>query len=358
MAQDNVCSGYVQAGRSICADDSGDEVMSVRSKLSDDEEDADYLALDLFHHLPPQMGAKLLKTLRAKEKANQELNRRNKVLAEMVKNLGHENHALSERLRDVEYASTIAPVAPATYQSHEIAILKLIQGKLEKQVVTLTADKENLQALNHQHEMMNTQLKVDLERIRRELQAAQKQNMQSRQKDRHLFHEVVGDNVAAVAGFAGDASRGNVGMKKKVKKKGDLDATRGGLVTSCDVTNLGNSANSIGANKALRLVRFDPAARGFDGDICEAGEDSVQAFSQPGELSTSQCTKNFVSTRVLAVEARMAASVQARNVTRKTCDIVSGNWDGDRAKNQACAIANIPVKPASVMRRRKCASGK
>merc|ERR1719443_1640830 len=92
---------------------------SNESDLEGDDDDADYLALELVSHLPPDKASRLMKGFRAKERMLEDLVSRNRGLLSTCNRLDEENATLSERLReaesaDAEAAQAAAAAAPAS----------------------------------------------------------------------------------------------------------------------------------------------------------------------------------------------------------------------------------------------------
>merc|ERR1719162_2414232 len=78
------------------------------------EEDADYLALELVNHLPPDKATLLMKNLRAKEYAVQDLLRRNRSLLDSCRKLDEENQGFTEKIERAPVpASTEEPTTKA-----------------------------------------------------------------------------------------------------------------------------------------------------------------------------------------------------------------------------------------------------
>lgn len=107
-------------------DDSGEEdeesVHSAISNASDfeDDEEVEYLAMELVNHLPPEQASKLLKNMRTKEKAVQDLLHRNRSLLDSCQQLDQENQALTDRLK-VSQSTVAAPAAPAAVPAAPLA---------------------------------------------------------------------------------------------------------------------------------------------------------------------------------------------------------------------------------------------
>lgn len=129
-------------------DNSEDDAKSAVSQLSDleqeEEDEVDYLVLELLHHLPADKSARLLKNLRSKEKAVQDLLHRNRELLSSCRKLDEENQALSDRVKEATEAAAqsskkAAPPAPAANVDSSI-FLQLERGKEEK---ILHLQKEN-----------------------------------------------------------------------------------------------------------------------------------------------------------------------------------------------------------------------
>lgn len=129
-------------------DNSEDDAQSAVSQLSDleqeEDDEVDYLVLELLHHLPADKSARLLKNLRSKEKAVQDLLHRNRELLSSCRKLDEENQALSDRVKEATEAAAqsskkAAPPAPAANVDSSI-FLQLERGKEEK---ILLLQKEN-----------------------------------------------------------------------------------------------------------------------------------------------------------------------------------------------------------------------
>jgi len=98
--------------------DPEDDDCSVHSAISnpsefEDDEEVEYLAMDLVNHLPPEKASKLLKNMRTKEKAVQDLLHRNRSLLDSCQRLDDENQALTERVQEAEAQAAAAPPPPA-----------------------------------------------------------------------------------------------------------------------------------------------------------------------------------------------------------------------------------------------------
>ncbi|CAE7716245.1 unnamed protein product [Symbiodinium sp. CCMP2456] len=136
--------------------DSDDENLSVHSAISNpsdfaEDEEVDYLALELLHHLPSEKADKLMKSLRAKEKAVQDLVARNRSLLNSCEALDDENQALTERLKEAEDVAAKAevpepappPKAPQSAPVDNSFFLQMERGK-EETILRLTSENHKL----------------------------------------------------------------------------------------------------------------------------------------------------------------------------------------------------------------------
>jgi len=170
-------------------DDEDDDasVHSAVSNLSDfqEDEDVDYLALELLHHLPSEKADKLVKSLRAKEKAVQDLLHRNRTLLNSCNLLDEENQALTDRLKDADEAAAAAkasqPVAtpapapePAKPSAEvDISVFQMMEKGKEEKILRLTAENQRMAHQVYRLNEAGQQLEEALLQTRKELKKAQ-----------------------------------------------------------------------------------------------------------------------------------------------------------------------------------------
>mmetsp|Transcript_11098 Transcript_11098/g.24467 ORF Transcript_11098/g.24467 Transcript_11098/m.24467 type:complete len:744 (-) Transcript_11098:364-2595(-) len=184
---------------SMAMDDGSDEEEeSAHSAISnesdfDGDEEIEYLAMELVNHLPAEQASRLLKNMRQKEKAVQDLLHRNRFLLNSCKELDSENQALSDKLKESETAATAPAPAPAAVAATETSsaaaapapsssssnvdtsyFLKLEQGKEEK-ILLLQRECERLAIQLKRTDDINRQIYPALEQAKKEIRKLQTQ---------------------------------------------------------------------------------------------------------------------------------------------------------------------------------------
>eukprot|EP00929_Paragymnodinium_shiwhaense_P042265 TRINITY_DN21894_c0_g1_i1.p1 TRINITY_DN21894_c0_g1~~TRINITY_DN21894_c0_g1_i1.p1 ORF type:complete len:742 (-),score=316.53 TRINITY_DN21894_c0_g1_i1:46-2271(-) len=163
-----------------------DEEASVHSAISNEsdfeEDDDEYLALELVHHLPPDKANKLMKSMRAKETAVQDLLQRNRRLLGSCEKLDNENQTLSERLKDAEEAATKAPPPPEAEASSkpastnvDMSFWELQEQSKDKKIARLAEENRQLVFQVKRLDEGCRQLDEALVQTRNELKKSQKQ---------------------------------------------------------------------------------------------------------------------------------------------------------------------------------------
>ncbi|CAE7829937.1 unnamed protein product [Symbiodinium sp. CCMP2592] len=194
--------------------DSDDENLSVHSAISNpsdfaEDEEVDYLALELLHHLPSEKADKLMKSLRAKEKAVQDLVARNRSLLNSCEALDDENQALTERLKEAEDVvakvpeSTPPPKAPQSAPVDNSFFLQMERGK-EETILRLTSENhklaEQVRRLSEGYKQMEealTQARKDMKRVQ---QGQTKQTVPTSgspqlDEEERLYRELQGESM-------------------------------------------------------------------------------------------------------------------------------------------------------------------
>ncbi|CAK9063786.1 unnamed protein product [Durusdinium trenchii] len=161
--------------------DSDDEDnLSVHSAISNpsdfaEDEEVDYLALELLHHLPADKADKLMKSLRAKEKAVQDLVTRNRSLLNSCQALDEENQALTDRLKEAEVVGAkveeVKPPAPSAPVDNSI-FLQMERGK-EETILRLTNENRKLMEQVKRLGEHYKQMEEALVQTRKEIKRAQ-----------------------------------------------------------------------------------------------------------------------------------------------------------------------------------------
>merc|ERR1719512_15572 len=77
--------------------------------------------MDLVTHLPPEKASKLMKNMRTKEKAVQDLLHRNRSLLDSCQRLDDENQALTTKLQEVKDSAASRAAAPPAAASQSQA---------------------------------------------------------------------------------------------------------------------------------------------------------------------------------------------------------------------------------------------
>eukprot|EP00933_Yihiella_yeosuensis_P030463 TRINITY_DN24100_c0_g1_i1.p1 TRINITY_DN24100_c0_g1~~TRINITY_DN24100_c0_g1_i1.p1 ORF type:complete len:758 (+),score=206.01 TRINITY_DN24100_c0_g1_i1:76-2349(+) len=186
------------ASHTMMASDSEDEesIHSAVSNIEDledfeEDEDVDYLALELLHHLPTDKANKLIKSLRAKEKAVQDLLGRNRSLLNSCNTLDQENQDLSTQLKEAsdaaeaaatssKEAAAVPQTAPKPEVTVDTSIFEQMQGGKDEKIRKLTYENQQmLQQVKRFSEAMG-QMEEALVQTRKELKKAQSRENQSR----------------------------------------------------------------------------------------------------------------------------------------------------------------------------------
>lgn len=163
------------------AEEEDDDAESLRSAMShesdfDEDDDADYFALEIVNHLPPDKASRLMRSLRAKEKAVQDLLRRNQRLLGSCQKLDEENQSLEERLKDSEEAPP--PVAPADPKPSaapvDTSIFAQMERGKEERILKLTAENEKMAMHMRRLDENNRRLDEALQQAQKELKRVSK----------------------------------------------------------------------------------------------------------------------------------------------------------------------------------------
>lgn len=162
---------------SSCHDDDNLSEHSAISNPSDfaEDEEVDYLALELLHHLPAEKADKLMKSLRAKEKAVQDLVTRNRSLLNNCQALDEENQALTDRLKEAEEAPAQAPVAPPPSTPVDNSIFLQMERGKEETILRLTNENRKLLEQVKRLSEGYKQMEEALMQTRKEMKRAQSQ---------------------------------------------------------------------------------------------------------------------------------------------------------------------------------------
>eukprot|EP00930_Biecheleria_cincta_P095719 TRINITY_DN87655_c0_g1_i1.p1 TRINITY_DN87655_c0_g1~~TRINITY_DN87655_c0_g1_i1.p1 ORF type:complete len:763 (-),score=205.12 TRINITY_DN87655_c0_g1_i1:360-2567(-) len=170
------------AQHSMMMDDGSDEesVHSAVSNASDfqDDEDFEYLAMEVVNHLPADKAEMLLRNLRTKETAVQDLLHRNRHLLESMRKLDDENQELEDRLKEVmekgqeeKKAPAPAPSTPSVQVDNSIFLQ--MQGSKDEQILRLQRDNERLILHMRRMEAGTGQMEEALVQARKEIKKLQ-----------------------------------------------------------------------------------------------------------------------------------------------------------------------------------------
>ena len=197
----------------INAMDSDDDNLSVHSAISnpsdfEEDEEVDYLALELLHHLPSEKADKLMKSLRAKEKAVQDLVSRNRSLLNNCQALDDENQALTDRLKEAEETPAKVPdVAPAPSTPVDNSIFLQMERGKEETILRLTNENrklvEQVKRLGDGYKQMEEALLQTRKEIKRAQQQSQPKEPQVRltggssvlDEEERLYRELQGESM-------------------------------------------------------------------------------------------------------------------------------------------------------------------
>mmetsp|Transcript_145536 Transcript_145536/g.362888 ORF Transcript_145536/g.362888 Transcript_145536/m.362888 type:complete len:764 (-) Transcript_145536:169-2460(-) len=179
MAMDHV---HEMTPMAMDGSDPDDDDASVHSAISnpsefEDDEEVEYLAMDLVNHLPPEKASKLLKNMRTKEKAVQDLLHRNRSLLENCQHLDDENQALTDRLQEAEAQAAAAPppqpaAPPASVDTSFFQ--KMERGKEEK-ILRLQKERDQLMMQVRRLDEGGQRLEESLVQARKEIKKLQSQ---------------------------------------------------------------------------------------------------------------------------------------------------------------------------------------
>lgn len=162
-----------------------DDAESLRSAMShesdfDEDDDADYFALEIVNHLPPDKASRLMRSLRAKEKAVQDLLRRNQRLLGSCQKLDEENQSLEERLKDAVEAPAAAPPPeakappPAPAAPVDTSIFAQMERGKEERILKLKAENEKMAMHMRRLDENNRRLDEALQQAQKELRRVSK----------------------------------------------------------------------------------------------------------------------------------------------------------------------------------------
>lgn len=167
------------------SDDDEESVHSAfsnESEFVDDEEDAEYLVLELVHHLPAEKADRLLKSFRAKEKSYQDLVARYQKMVNLSTRVDKENEALTERVDELEALAARVQeleeqVAAPTSSRPAVSVdnsyfLQMERGK-EETILRLKADNEKMIAQVHRFDEANKHLDEALQQARADIRRLQ-----------------------------------------------------------------------------------------------------------------------------------------------------------------------------------------
>lgn len=167
------------------ADSEDEDDISAHSAISnasdlDDDEGVDYLSLEIVHHLPADIFAKFMKTLRAKEKSMQDLLERNRVVLETCTPI-NEEPAISE------VPPTPQPTGkePTEHPVDSSIFAQLERGK-EEQILRLRDDNKGLLMHTQRLDEQNKQLREALVQAKREFRRMQHRGLCSEVKQQHV----------------------------------------------------------------------------------------------------------------------------------------------------------------------------
>jgi len=161
-------------------DESVKSAISNPSDLDDEEEEVEYLAMEIVNHLPPEQASKLLKNMQAKEKAVQDLVHRNRSLLSSCQKLDEENQALADRLQTAESASTAAstaapeesaPAAPSP--GVDMSFFAKMEQSKEEKILRLQKERDTLAAQCKRLDEGSLRLEQALSQTQKELKKLQ-----------------------------------------------------------------------------------------------------------------------------------------------------------------------------------------
>lgn len=171
----------------VALNDSDDDISEAQSCISNeedfsDDDDVDYLALEVVNYLPEDKASKLMSNLRAKERAIQDLLKRNQSLLEMCDKLDKENQSttercdeLSKRAEAAETAAKSAPVVAPEPKKEESKGPKVdtsyfdkLEQRKEETIANLTAENQRLAMINRRCQEQVAQMDARMQELVKE----------------------------------------------------------------------------------------------------------------------------------------------------------------------------------------------